>query len=128
MSEKTVAQKLLIKENQRLLLVNTPTDWQAALGALPAGVSLLTRDEANADVILLFSANQVELERYLPGLKTRLSARGMLWVIYYKLTSKKRGDIQRDSINVYARSLGLEGIAMISVDEDLSALRLKVVA
>lgn len=128
MSEKTVAQKLLIKENQRLLLVNTPTDWQAVLGALPAGVSLLTRDEANADVILLFSANQVELERYLPGLKTRLSARGMLWVIYYKLTSKKRGDIQRDSINVYARSLGLEGIAMISVDEDLSALRLKVVA
>jgi len=48
-------------------------------------------------------------------------------VFYYKLTSKKRGDIHRDSINDYAKSLGLEGIAMISVDEDMSALRLKVI-
>ena len=128
MSEKTVAQKLLIKENQRLLLVNIPTDVRSALGPLPVGVSLFTGDETNADVILVFTANQVELERYLPGLKARLSARGMLWVIYNKLTSKKRGDIHRDSINDYARNLGLEGIAMISVDEDLSALRLKVVA
>ena len=36
-------------------------------------------------------------------------------------------DINRDNIAAYASTLGLQAVAMISVDEDLSALRLKVV-
>ncbi len=35
-------------------------------------------------------------------------------------------DINRDSIVEYARSIGMEGVAMISIDEDWSALRLKL--
>ena len=128
MTEKTVAQKLLIKENNRLLFVNAPAELLPSLGPLPAGVTLLNDVDTQADAILLFVANQAELEQYLPGLKARLAPKGLLWVFYYKLTSKKRGDIHRDSINAYAKSLGLEGIAMISVDEDVSALRLKVVS
>ena len=127
MTEKTVAQKLLIKENNRLQFVNAPVELLPSLGPLPAGVTLLNDVDAQADIILLFTANQVELEQHLPGLKARLAPKGLLWVFYYKLTSKKRGDIHRDSINAYAKGLGLEGIAMISVDEDVSALRLKIV-
>ncbi len=36
-------------------------------------------------------------------------------------------NINRDSIAEYALSLGLEGVAIISVDDDWSALRLKLV-
>jgi hypothetical protein len=36
-------------------------------------------------------------------------------------------DINRDTINAYAASLGLQGVAMISIDDDWSALRLKIV-
>jgi hypothetical protein len=36
-------------------------------------------------------------------------------------------DINRDSIAAYAATIGLQAVAMISVDEDWSALRLKVV-
>jgi hypothetical protein len=128
MTEKTIAQKLLIKENNRLLLVNTPADLLPSLGPLPAGVTLLKDVDSQADAILLFVANQADLEQHLPGLKVRLAPKGMVWVFYYKLTSKKRGNINRDSINAYAKGLGLEGIAMISVDEDVSALRLKLVS
>ena len=44
---------------------------------------------------------------------------------YHKGTSRVKTDINRDTINAYAHSLGLEGVAMISIDEDWSALRLK---
>jgi hypothetical protein len=36
-------------------------------------------------------------------------------------------DIHRDTINAYAKTLGLEGVAMISIDDDWSALRLKLI-
>jgi len=36
-------------------------------------------------------------------------------------------DINRDTINAYAGSLGLQGVAMISIDDDWSALRLKLI-
>jgi len=62
MTEKNVAQKLLIKENNRLLFVNTPAELLPSLGPLPAGVTLLKDVDNQADAILLFTANQAELE------------------------------------------------------------------
>jgi hypothetical protein len=49
----------------------------------------------------------------------------MLWVTYHKGTSKVKTDINRDTINAYAHSIGWEGVAMISIDDDWSAMRLK---
>jgi hypothetical protein len=49
----------------------------------------------------------------------------MLWVSYHKGTSKVKTDINRDTINAYANSLCLQGVAIISIDDDWSALRLK---
>ena len=40
MSEKTIAQKLLIKEGRTVLLVNPPRGYKDTLGALPAGTRL----------------------------------------------------------------------------------------
>ena len=127
MPEKTVAQKLLIKENQRLLVMNTPAEILDALDPLPGCVHLEVNGADAADAILLFAANRAELEQYLPAVKGRLALKGLLWVIYYKGTSRLKGDIHRDSINAFAHEIGLEGVAMISVNEELSALRLKVV-
>ena len=47
-------------------------------------------------------------------------------ITYHKGTSKTKTDINRDSINTYAQTIGLVGVAMISIDDDWSALRLKV--
>jgi len=38
-----------------------------------------------------------------------------------------KNDINRDTINTYAHTIRLEGVAMISIDEDWSALRLKLI-
>ncbi len=126
MLEKPVAEKLQIKEGQRVLLVNAPRGYKTLLGKLPKGAKLLKAATEPADVIQVFVADRKELEEQLPKLKNVLAPDGMLWVMYHKRTSRIRTDINRDSINAYADSTGLQGVAMISIDDDWAALRLKV--
>ncbi len=127
MSDKTGAQKLMIKEGRRVLFVNAPKGFKALLGELPPGVQVLKRTGSAADVIQLFVDSRKDLGEQLPRLKGALAPGGMLWVTYLKGTSKIKTDINRDSINEYARMIGMQGVAMISLDDDWSALRLKVV-
>ena len=128
MPEKSLAQKLLIKEGRSVLFVNQPEGYAARLGELPQGVVVLSAPTTPADIIQVFVASKKELEEQLPRLKPALRPNGILWVTYHKGTSKIKTDINRDSIAAYAPSIGMEGVAMVSVDDDWSALRLKVVA
>lgn len=126
MSDKTIAQKLFIKPGSKFLLVNPPDSYLGRIGTLPAGAVVLNSSDEPVDAIQVFVANRAELEEQLPRLKKLMTPKGMLWVSYHKGTSRVRTDIHRDTINDYARSLGLEGVAMISIDDDWSALRLKL--
>jgi hypothetical protein len=126
MPEKTIAQKLLIKEGRTVLLVNAPRGYQDMLGALPTGAKILKPPAKRADVIQLFVANRAELEARLPKVKEALMPGGLLWVSYYKGTAKTKTDINRDTLHAYARTVGLEGVALVSIDDDWSAMRFKL--
>jgi len=127
MSDKSVAQKLLIKPGQKILFVNQPKGYKALLGEIPKGVTVLKEANEAVDLIQFFVASRKDLEEQLPRLKPFLAPKGLLWVTYPKGTSKQKSDINRDSIAAYAGTIGLQAVAMVSVDEDLSALRLKIV-
>jgi hypothetical protein len=127
MSDKSIAQKLFIKPNSKFMLVNPPDGYLARLGEFPLGVVLLNDSNSPVDAIQVFVANRSELEAQLPRLKQLMTPKGMLWVTYHKGTSKVKTDINRDTIYTYALTLGLEGVAMISIDEDWSTLRLKLI-
>lgn len=126
MSKKSVAQKLLINEEYSVLFINPPADLPELLGGLTSGVNALPTAEAPVDLILAFIANRAELDAALPALKLRMKPKGLLWVAYHKGTSKVKTDIHRDSINAYAATIGLIGVAMIAVNDDWAALRLKL--
>jgi hypothetical protein len=127
MSDKSIAQRLSIKPGTKFLLVNPPQGYLAQMGALPQGAVLLSVSSSPVEAIQVFVANRLELEAQLPKLKGLLAPKGMLWVTYHKGTSKVKTDVNRDTINAYAHSIGLEGVAMISIDDDWSALRLKLI-
>ncbi len=118
----------MIKTNYRVLLVNEPEAYRPVLGGLPANVTLFTGPNGPCDLVQLFVASRKELEAQLGKLKGVLTPKGLLWVTYPQGTSKVKADINRDSIREYAQSLGLEAVAMVSVDDNWSALRLKIVS
>ena len=127
MPEKTVAEKLLVKEGYRICIVNPPTGYSSILGKLPERVTRVDPGESGLDLIQMFVSSRKELEASLPSLKIALIVNGLLWVTYPKGTSRVKADINRDTIAAYAKSMGMQAVAMVSVDDTWSALRLKVV-
>jgi len=127
MSQKSVARRLFIREDFTILLVNEPEGYRTLLGQLPPNVTVLTKPTEPFDLIQVFVISRKELEDQLEKLKRFLKPKGLFWVTYPKGRSKIKADINRDSIAKYARTIGLEGVAMISVDDTWSALRLKIV-
>ena len=128
MPEKSIAEKMQIKPQARLLFVNPPEGYLLRMGDLPAGASLLAADSTeNADLIQVFVKDRVELLAALESLPGRLSKNGALWIGYYKATSQFKTDINRDSIWPIATSYGLQPVRQIAIDEDWSALRFKLI-
>ena len=115
----------MIKEGQRFLLLNEPSNHRGLVGRLPNKVTISTEPKGQYNVIQVFVASKNELNQRLPRLKTFLASDGIVWVTYPKGASKMKTDINRDSIREYAQTIGLEADAIFSVDDDWSALRMK---
>ena len=122
MSEKTIADKMFLRTAKSMVILNGNVH-PGMVSQMPA--QLIKNDEGPADVVLMFALNSKELEQYFPIAKERLGEKGSLWVAYLKQTASKATDINRDSINAYAKENGITGVAMISIDGDWSALRMK---
>lgn len=122
MSEKTIADKMFLRTAKSMLILNGNVH-PGMVSQMPP--NLIKNDQDQADVVLMFAMNQKELEQYFPIAKERLGEKGSLWVAYLKQTASKATDIHRDSISAYAKEQGITSVAIISVDGDWSALRMK---
>jgi hypothetical protein len=122
MNEKTVADKMFLRTAKSMLILNGQANPGVA-AQMPQ--QLIQEGDGPFDVILMFALNRKELEQYLPIAKERLGEKGSLWIAYLKQTASKATDINRDSINAYAKENGITAVAMISIDGDWSGLRLK---
>jgi len=127
MPDKSIAQKLQMKPNRTALFVNAPKGYEAKLGALPEGVFVVKKIGGRVDFIQLFVHSRKELEEHVPRLKPVLNPAGVLWVTYHKGTSGVSTDVNRDGIASYAKTIGMQAVAQIAIDEDWSALRLNIV-
>jgi len=124
MSDKPIAQKMLIKSGHKVYLANEPAGYEAQLRE--GGTSFArVQDAGEADFLQLFVASRQELETQLPALKIKLRPDALLWVTYRKGSSKIKSDVNRDTLHAYARTLGLEGVTLVSIDDDWSAMRFK---
>jgi hypothetical protein len=122
MSEKTAADKMFLKNAKSIAVLNGGAH-PGVVSQLPA--ALMDNGNGPADVVLMFALNQKELEHYLPLAQERLGEKSSLWIAYLKQTASKATDINRDTINAHAKENGITAVAIISLDGDWSALRLK---
>jgi hypothetical protein len=124
-SSKSLAEKLYIRENYSIYLVNAPEEYKSLLGSLPSGVKFVRTTKNQVDFIQVFVKDRDELESNLGKLKSHLKPDGWLWISYPKGSSKIKTDINRDSIWEYAKGLGLKAVRQISIDDTWSTIRFR---
>lgn len=124
MSEKTIFEKLQLKSGRSLLVLNPPPGYLECAGAIPENTKILL-ERSPAFIVQVFIRKMEEFMSFLDEVEVLLQPGGILWVAYPKLSSKIKGDINRDTINSAAQARGWTGVSIIAIDEDWSALRLK---
>jgi hypothetical protein len=132
LAEKSNAEKLQIKPGRRVRFINAPKHFEELIGTLPEGTQVLddsvdSSPSQPVNILILFALGFQDLQAHLSRSRTTGAPDGMIWAAYHIGTSRVKTDINRDSINTYAGTLGMKGVAMVSIDEDWAALRLKVV-
>lgn len=76
--------------------------------------------------IVLFVKNISEVEHLTPMVAHNLMADGILWFCYPKKTSKKyKSNLDRDHGWKVLNDSGLQGIRIVSIDDDWYALRFR---
>jgi hypothetical protein len=120
-SNKPLIDKLEIKENTRIIILNSPEDYMSLLKL--SGTTLLEdKLEGQFDLIQFFAQDKLELERIFPRLKQSLKSDGLLW-ISWKKGQRMPGSLNENKVQEIGLQNGLVDIKVISVDDIWSGLK-----
>jgi Bacteriocin-protection, YdeI or OmpD-Associated len=121
----TLAQKLRIDKEMKLLTLNAPAGFLSAFELLPAGVkaSAKTADYAQ---IHWFVKNRGQMEDQLPGVLGLLKPGIICWIYYPKGSSGVQTDLTRDKgWEGLLRLPDLQWLSLISFDDTWSAFGMR---
>lgn len=121
-----LSQKLGLKENTRLVVVNEPHEYRNLLGALPPGLEIQSEPSKSTTVVHVFVTKRQELARHLSALRKTLNAEAVVWVSWPKKSSKVPSEVTEDTIRELALPLGFVDIKVCAVSEVWSGLKLTV--
>jgi len=119
----SVLDKLKIAKQKKVLVLNAPKDFTDLLGKY-AGI-IESRIEGRYGFVIIFVNTRAELLEKEKALADSIDGDGQLWVCFPKGSSKKRKDPECSRDTLSKAIYGFEGIAIISLDGDWSALRLR---
>jgi hypothetical protein len=123
----SIFDKLNLKLQREIVVVNAPPSFEAALGAL--GDVAVLRDPARAKVIhfaLAFATTQAEVDSLSEVLASKAEGDALLWFAYPKGTSRRyRCEFNRDTGWSVLRRKGFDTVRQVAIDEDWSALRFR---
>lgn len=123
-----IFRKLNFKDQPFLHVINSPESFKTALAEL-SDIVTIKKSLTNGDAVsffLAFVTRQAEVDNLVKGVIPLLEPAGLLWFAYPKGSSKKyKCEFNRDNGWKALGELGFEGVRMIAIDEDWSALRFK---
>ena len=118
--ERSVAEKMGIKENSKSILVNS--DEEAIKNMNLPELNITTNLDNDYDYIHLFVKKQSEFIKHFPQLKEHLKATGMLWVSWPK-GGKLETDLNIKTVIKLGYDFGLVESTCLSVNEIWSGLK-----
>jgi hypothetical protein len=123
----TVFEKLNLKDQQEIVVLNAPESFRPELARLPV-LSLHQHLESIATVsfLLAFVTKQNEVDALAAQVAARAQGDAIVWFAYPKGTSKKyKCDFNRDTGWAGLNAAGFETVRAVAIDEDWSALRFR---
>lgn len=128
MSTAAIFRKLQFKDQDSILISKAPLEFREHLEEMREVTKVVTRPSGKRryQFALYFVKTCAELAATAPSAVARLDEDGLLWFAYPKKSSKRyESDIGRDDSWQPLGDLGFEGVRMIAIDQDWSALRLR---
>ncbi len=118
--------KLNLKTAPELLVLNAPPMFESELALLIGRKILRAPGTAPVSFTLAFAITQAELDAASRVLVQTESPDPVLWLAYPKQSSKRyRCEFNRDRGWSVLGDAGFEGVRMVAIDDDWSALRFR---
>jgi hypothetical protein len=124
-SDSPTTKKLLIKPGHKIASIGAPDTFKDSLGTLPDGATIADKPTPNTDAVIAFVRHAADVEKTLTAANKAVKADGLLWLCYLKGGTKAGTDLNRDILHQQVKSLGYEGVGLISFDDSWSAMRFK---
>ena len=127
----TTFQKLNLKDQKQILVLNAPASFEPELKSLRGGgISPdVQRDLKGVEQIefsLAFVTTQKEVDTLGKAIAKKAEGDAVVWFAYPKGSSKKyKSEIHRDSGWKVLGDAGFEPVRMVAIDEDFSAVRFR---
>jgi hypothetical protein len=120
--------KLNYKGQKRISIINAEEKFISAIASDLYDVTIDQKIDPRYpyEFIIIFVKSIAEVEQVAPMTLHNLMADGILWFCYPKKTSKKyKSDLSRDFGWKVLNDSGLDGIRIVSIDDDWSAFRFR---
>jgi|HigsolmetaGSP12D_1036236.scaffolds.fasta_scaffold00456_15 hypothetical protein len=123
--DEALVRKLRLPQAGRIAVLQPPAGYLERIGR--TGENTTTADpEAGAfDFVQLFAADVAELNRHGPAALQAVKPGGLLWICYPKGSGAIKSDLNRDRGWETVRSAGWEGVSLVSLDDNWSAMRFR---
>ena len=119
-------QKLGIKPDTIVVLIDAPDHYRKLLGQIPSGVNFATRPTGSTKFVHLFVKESGVLAKHLQSLRQKIADDAAVWVSWPKKSSGVPTNITEDVIRAVALPLGFVDIKVCAVDEVWSGLKLMI--
>jgi hypothetical protein len=113
--------KLGIGPGDRVAILSAPRGFALDL---PDGATTTGRLPAHADVVLFFTTERAELDRWIGRLARAVFPASTIWVAWPKKASKQPTDVTEDVVRQLALPLGLVDTKVCAIDDIWSGLKL----
>jgi hypothetical protein len=123
----SVFDKLTLKEEREIAVLDAPASFEAKLRALHQVKVVRTLEAAeHVAFILVFATQKSQVDRWSKSIASKASGDAILWFAYPKSTSQRfKCDFNRDNGWEIIRAAGWDSVRQIAIDADWSALRFR---
>lgn len=125
-----VFKKLNFKGHRDILVIDAPDSFNKNIEAMSGLTDFYTDPDKVGEVsfVIAFVTEKSRIEELVPKLFEKLVGDALLWFCYPKGSSRKYTcNFNRDTGWEIMGDYGLEGVRMVAIDEDWSALRFRKV-